>query len=419
MIHLLRLEWLKIRRARFTYVLLFLLLLTAAGYFFYIDTKETKLHEAEAYVLSNVETSMGFVESTTEEIEQNGGTDPNLEEVLVNAERQYEAFLLMNEGLEKKDWSLYWQGELLNNSWQEESKEEQLKEVLKSYLWPTPFTVFTMMDKMRWMEKRSIQPIFPTSSHTWRTLYDEQFDDPIAEEIVTSSSGVYSSSGFYFVYHLFNYGFGFFGLFFVLFFFADILTKEGLDGNGPIQLLRTQPISRMKFWISKAVASMGGSILLIGFTATISLVLGSVFNRLGDWNYPILIYGPERTYSFLTLTSFLGKSLILFSLVLALSFTCLFLFSILANRTLLGIGLTVVFLVIGQLLTDQSMLLNWSHWLPFHYINVYPIVDGTYAVQYENENYTYLQAILSLSLSTGILLAMTYLAGRLKKGVKV
>jgi hypothetical protein len=389
MIHLLFLELTKIKRARFTYVLLFLLLLTIIGYFFYIDKKETKLHEAEAYVVSNVGYAKEFVEATKEELEQKGGTEPITEEGLVNIEKQYKAFLLMNEGLEKKDWSLYWQGELLNNSWQEESKKKELKEVLKSYLWPTPFTVLTKMDQMRWMEERSIQPIFPTSSHTWRTLYDEQFDDPIAEEIVTSSSGTYSSSGSYFIYHIFSYGFGLFGLIFLLFFFADILTKEGLDRNGPIQLLRTQPISGMKFWISKAVISMGGSILLLGFIAIIGLALGILFNRLGDWDYPILIYGPERTHSFLTLTSFLGKSLILFILVLALSFTCLFLFSILTNRALLGVGLTAVFIIIGQLVTDQSMLLSWSHWLPFHYINVYPIVDGAYAVQQENVHFTY------------------------------
>lgn len=162
---------------------------------------------------------------------------------------------------------------------------------------------------------------------------------------------------------------------------------------------------------------MGGSLLLVFLITMTGLGLGGFFNRLGDWNYPVLIYGPERTYTFLTMTEFLFRGLGLFLLILALGFSLLFLFSVLTNRAVLAIGLTVAIIILGQMLTEQASLLTWSHWLPFHYFEVYPILNGEYAVINENELFTYRQAMLSLSICTLIVLVATFGAVKLRKGV--
>ncbi|MEO4052049.1 hypothetical protein [Solibacillus sp. CAU 1738] len=418
MLHLLRLEFTKMKRSRFTYVLLFVLFVSLCIYFFYIDRKETKLEEAEAYIITNLESHLEWYESAKKELdEKDGKADRILQNNLNASERQYNAFKMMHEGFTNKNWSLYWQGEILNNSFWEETKKKELEFVAKSYTYPTPFTIFSGMDQMRWMEERSIQPIFPTGSLTWLSLYDEEFSEPIAKEIALKYSQKYSTSGIHFIYHLFSYGFGFIGLMFFLFLFSDILTKEGFGRNGPIQMLRTVPIRRSTFWFSKAFTVIGGSFLVICCITIVGVTLGTIFNRFGDWDYPILIYGPDRTYSFLPIAEFLGKSLLLFLLVLAFSFTLLFLFSILTNRAILTIGLTVIAIIIGQTLTDQASLLSWVHWLPFHYIEVYPILSGEYAITTDNPIFTYQQAILSLSLSTLILLLITFSAVKLRKGV--
>lgn len=418
MIHLLRLELTKMKRSRYSLGLLLLLLIAVGSYFFYTNQKEMGLKEAELLILSNLEFNQDFYEQTKSEIETKGGTiNFELQNSLEVAERQYKAYQMMHEGIINKDWSLYLQGEIMNTSWYEEAKKKELETVVKSYLYTTPFTVFTGIDQLRWMEERDIQPLFPSGSYSWLSLYDEEFDDPMVEKFAYENAEKYSASGFYFIYQAFGYGFGLVGLLFILFLFTDILTKEGFGRNGPIQMLRTQPIRRTIFWVSKGVTVIVGSLLVILLVALAGLGLGSLFNRLGDWDYPILIYGPERTYSFLTIAEFLGKGLGLFLLVLALGFSFLFLFSVLTNRAVLAIGLTVAVLFIGQMLTEQSLLLTWSHWLPFHYINVYPILNGEYAVVNENTLFTYRQAILSLSVSTLILLLTTFGAVKLRKGV--
>lgn len=418
MLHLLRLEFTKMKRSRFTFVLLFVLFVSLCSYFFYIDRKETKLDEAKAYVVNSLEYNKDFYESAKKELdEKDGKADQILQNNLTVSERQYNAYKMMNEGFTNNNWSLYWQGEILNSGSSEEGKKKELEFVAKSYTYPTPFTVFSGMDQMRWMEERSIQPIFLTGSLTWLSLYDEEFSEPIAKEIALKYSQKYSTSGIYFIYHLFGYGFGFIGLMFFLFLFADILTKEGFGRNGPIQMLRTVPVRRSTFWFSKAFTVIGGSFLVICCITIVGVALGTIFNRFGDWDYPILIYGPDRTYSYLPIAEFLGKSLWLFLLVLAFSFTLLFLFSILTNRAILAIGLTVIAIIIGQTLTDQASLLSWVHWLPFHYIEAYPILSGEYAIKTDNPLFTYQQAILSLSLSTLILLLITFSAVKLRKGV--
>ena len=121
----------------------------------------------------------------------------------------------------------------------------------------------------------------------------------------------------------------------------------------------------------------GGSLLIVIGFALVGILLGAIFNRLGDWNYPILIYGPNRTYSFLPLTVFIGKALGLFLLLLALGFSLLFFFSVLTNRAIIAIGLTVVLLFGGKMLAEQSTLLSWAHMLPFHYFDVYKIIIET------------------------------------------
>lgn len=421
MIHLLRLELIKMKRSRYTYVLLAILLTAVGSYYFYVNQKDMGLYEAQAMIAESLDSHQQAYEQAMKEIEEvekrEGMVDYVLQNFLEVTKRQFEAHQMMFEGVTNHDWSLYWQGEIMNTLRMEENKKEELQTIVKSYRWPTPFTVLSTMEQVRWMEENSIQPVFPTNYASWHSLYDEEYDSPLIKDLVTDAAEKYSSSGFFFIYYLFGYGFGLLGLFFVLFLFTDILTKEGFGKNGPIQMLRTQPIRKSMFWISKWLTVMGGSLLLVFLITMTGLGLGGFFNRLGDWNYPVLIYGPERTYTFLTMTEFLFRGLGLFLLILALGFSLLFLFSVLTNRAVLAIGLTVAVIILGQMLTEQASLLTWSHWLPFHYFEVYPILNGEYAVINENELFTYRQAMLSLSICTLIVLVATFGAVKLRKGV--
>ncbi|WP_107839652.1 ABC transporter permease [Metasolibacillus meyeri] len=414
MLYLLQLEWTKIKRTRMIYILILLVLLAIGSYFFFIDKKSITLEEIEQHVAENVVYFEELVASMKKDSENLNSME---KEVISNMTRHYDGYVTMQEGVAARDWVLYWQGDLLNFSKQGENAQEQLETYRNSYMYPTPFTVLVHMDKMRWMEERAIQPLAIGLQNQTLTLYDQDFSDPQIEGIAQNLSQFYSSTGTYFLYHLFQYGFSLAGLILFLFLFADILTKEGFRRNGPIHLLRTMPMRHATFWVSKALAAILGSLLIIGLVAVVGLGLGTLFNRLGDWQYPMLIYGPERTYTLISLAEFLGKAGLLFVVMLAFGFSLLFLLSILTNRAILAIGLTVVVLVFGQQLTEQTLLVSWTHWLPFHYLDVYAILNGEYAILHNNPLLTYEQGMLSLIVSTFILLGITFGAVKLRKGV--
>lgn len=418
MIHLLRLEVMKFKRSKFSFILLSLVLIILGSYFFYIDQKEVSLEREKEIVQSNYDIRKTSYEEKMAKIEATEGEIPvALQREFSISESEYNDYLLIHEGINSNNWSLFLQGHINFNQWEEKNSLQELELVAKSYTWPTPFTILSGMDRLRWMEERNIRPVFPTQHYSWRTLYDEEFTDPMLEEAVIKGSDKHSSSGFYFTYEALEYGFSIFCVIFFIFLFGDILTREGFGKNGPIQMLRTQPIRRWKFWASKGVTVIGGSLLIMIVIMLIGIGLGTIFNRLGDWDYPILIYGPERTYSFLPLVVFIGKALGLFLLMLGFGFSLLFLFSVLTNRAITAIGLTLVVLFGGQMLAEQKTVLTWSHWLPFHYFDVYAIVNGEYAILQNNDLYTYNNGVLSLSVTVAIVLLITLAAGKLRKGV--
>ena len=421
MFYFLGLEWKKVIRSKFALILLSIVLIFLGSYFFYIDQKEMSLQEMKENVQNNLDMNIEGYESTKAEIEEIEAKGEFIDPIIQNNfnmyERQLKSYRITHEGINTENWSLFLQGEIDFNSLDEEEAKRQLEEVAKAYIWPTPFTILSGMDQLRWMEERNIRPVFPTYSSSWRSIYDEEFSEPIFKQIVEENSDKHSSAGLYFTYEALNYGLSILGVVFFVFFFGDILTREGFGKNGPIHMLRTQPIRRWKFWLSKGITVIGGSLLIILGMALIGIALGVIFNRLGDWDYPILIYGPDRTYSFLPLAVFLGKALALFLLILGLGFSLLFLFSVLTNRAITAIGLTLVVLFGGQMFAEQAELLTWSHWLPFHYFDVYSVATGEYAILQNNELYTYNTALISLSITIVLILLLTFVVGKLRKGV--
>lgn len=423
MLHLIRLELVKLRRSRYIGTLLVVLAIATVSYYGYVHQKSISLEEARATIKETHDSFQAGYEDVVkqiEEAEKNGGKlDQSLENLAVVSKRQVDAHQLIYEGIQKQDWSLYWQGELLDSEWTAENKEEELNTVIKSYRWPTPFTVFAYRDQMKLMADYEIQPVFPTNEVTWKTLYDQEYDTPLIEEIVSKYSRKYSATGFFFNYYLFDVGLGLIGLLVLVFLFADFITKEGFQRNGPIHLIRTQPMKRMTFWMAKSVTVLAvtiGILLLVGISG---LIIGSLFDRLGDWNYPVLIYGEERSYSFLTTVEFIARGIGLFILLAAFSFGLLFLFSIMTQRAIVALGLTVLVLLVGQLSTQQTILLSWAHWLPFYYMDVYSIVSGEYAVIQENFEFTYRQGLVTTLVWTGAVICGAVGVAKLKKGVRI
>lgn len=415
-------ELVKLRRARFITICIFLLVMVIVSYFTYVDRKTISIEEA---IISVKDANNSFSEQV-EQIEKEiavakrdfGKVDINLREVADNVNIQADAHQLIYAGIQEQNWSIYWQGELLNATKTISEKEEELETIITSYSWPTPFTVFANVDQMKWMEERNIQPVFKTNQVSWKTLYDLDYSDSFIQQAVEESSEKFSSSGIFFSYLVLEHGFSMVGVFFLLLIFADIITKEGFSKNGPIQLLRIQPIHRRTFWITKCLTVLLSTIAVTGLVIVISLTLGTLFERFGDWNYPVLIYGPERTYEILSMAEFIVTSFSLFFIMVSFAFSLLFLFSIITERALLSLGVVILIFIVCQIITQQTLFFSWSHWLPFHYVDAYSIVSGRYAVIQDNTNLTYLQGIVTTGIWTLGTIVLTIATGKWKSGVQ-
>jgi ABC-type transport system involved in multi-copper enzyme maturation permease subunit len=321
------------------------------------------------------------------------------------------------DALEKQDWSTY--STLLAKNYESSvqiAKGELLQQSINKYMYPTPYTTISLGDKYKWMQQHAIKPVFPVHYFSWMTAYDEEFTDPVIENFVLTSFNKHSSTGMYFSYELFEYGLSLIGIIFLLFLFSDIVTKEGYGRNGPIQFLRTQPIKRYQILFVKLFTVLLISIFLIALIWGIALLLGIIFDDIGDWYYPVLIYGANDVLSFMAMGEFLIRSFSLFILLLLFSYSLLFFYSIITNRAILALGLTITTFILGTQIVLQTFQYNFSHWIPFHYVNVFKIVTNEYAFLHDQFSFSLQAGLLSLLISSIVLLALTFTIAKFRKG---
>ena len=283
-----------------------------------------------------------------------------------------------------------------------------------TYSFPTLFTEETRRASYRYMLEKQVTPILPVDRYAWRTIYDLHYpvdgvaDDDFLKDFVEDHSTLNSSTGTYFLKQVSVILFGLPGVIFFLFLFSDIITKEGLGTNGSIQLLRTQPIRRHSIITTKFfVVLLLSSFILVGM-ALIALMLGTLFDQFGDFNYPILVYGEDYAFEFITMDTYLLKSVSLFSFVLLFSYALLFFFSYLTRRMILALGLTIATILVGIQLSKQAIGMGISHYLPFHYFSAPSIVNMEYAATINNFNFTYTTGLSVLSISSILIIAVTY-----------
>src|SRR5699024_9956607 len=216
--------------------------------------------------------------------------------------------------------------------------------------------------------------IYPIA--TGFTIYDIEFDQPGMEDYIPDMHEKDSSSGLYYLYHLFGMLFGIIGAIFFLFLFGDIMTKEGIGKYGMFHFLYTQPIQRDKILSGKILAVALTFILIHLGTSDVSLLTGTIFDRFGDWCYPILIYEENFSFSLMNLSTFLFMSTVLFVMVLLFCYALLFLFSVITKRASIAIGITLGILLIGMKWSDDMMESAIAPYIPFSYFSIPEVMSG-------------------------------------------
>lgn len=321
---------------------------------------------------------------------------------MIEDQTSEEALFLLSM-IEKEEWLLEvyeeerWQDVLASElaMYEEEYKAKIAQKQYYTASFPTLFTMETRKAYFEYMQQHHITPILPVHLYAWTTMYDELFpinesgDDPFFRQFVEEESRLNSSTSVYFLYQLSKFIFSPVGLLFFLLLFSDMMTKEGLRTKGPIQLLYTLPLQGWKIPTIKIVTMMTVSFCLLIGVALISLLLGFLFDRVGDWDYPVLVYGETYTYAFIPIWHYLLKALLLFSAMLLFSYSLLLLLSYLTKQMLLALGLTVAILVMGMTLSQQSIYTGIGPYLPFHYGSIDSIITMDYAISAENMRYSF------------------------------
>lgn len=401
MFFLIKMEWNKMRKSLFFKLLLLFLIIGIVGYYTYIFSNTMRANE----VLELIEGSLVMEKEELAKLEQLEEKEESLDRTSRHALDLYRekvpALQAQIEGIATSDWTEWANGNIITRNFSVTNLPEYWE-----HKYPSRFTIETNKSMLEWVGTRDIQPLWP--GEFWLTHYDVYFDEGIESIVRSNFEKRHSSSGFYFNYHLFEKLFTLMGIFFFLFLFSDIATKEGEGRNGPIHFLRTMPVHRHEILTSKFVTVMLitiGTMVGIFFFATL---LGTIFDRFGDWDYPILIYGMDYTYEWMPLGLFLFKSVWMFLLVLLFSYSLLFFFSLLTNRAIIALGITLTLLVLGVNLAEQSVLSKNGHYLPFHYLNVFPIVSNEFAVFHDNFEFSYQNGVLSLAISSLLLLFFVY-----------
>lgn len=354
-----------------------------------IDETKIALESAEESEVQELEDSLEFHENWLEE-------------------RRSKVALLENE-----NWHALLQIEI--DQTEPDIGQMKFENQTHTYTHPTLFTLETYVEMSKWMQEKNIQPLLPWDRYfSHMTIYDKEVNSTsraeaeMIMELFKDYSNKYSSTTVHYLFRLFGLLFSFVGAVFFLFLFGDMVTKEGLGRNGPIYLLQTQPIGRYKIIISKFLTTILTSLFILLGAVVFSIIIGSIFDRFGDWEYPVLIYGEDRTFTLMGMGMFLMKAFSMFTLILIFCYSILFLFSILAKRVLIAIGLTLVTLFIGSAISGEIIATNVAHFIPFPYFSVYDVLTNELALTYENFNFSYANGIVSLSIASFIIFTVTY-----------
>ncbi|MFS0689456.1 ABC transporter permease subunit [Sporosarcina sp. 179-K 8C2 HS] len=399
-------EWRKSkRRGLVGQSLIVLFIVAIVGYFYFAEQAKEKETEALERLASTVEDAenetglIGYFMETIEEMEKliaeanARGEDGdlmyghNIEHIQGNIDVAREEATLAGRALKaygNKDWTPLYDYQLSNDR----RYLEGLKEVKKHNY--DPLTIFgyeTAIAQIEWMKDHHIQPVFagtyiPNIHDQWKEEHRKEKKMNEMWNRKVDHSGLFSLFMYFRDY-----------LYFIPLILFLILVGAGLSGERgkrpTLQLLETLPIMKRSLFLGKVLFSsaiaIGSAIVVFLF----AVLVGTVFNRFGDWMYPVLHYHSRKEfqsfdftgqrafeggYHFMPLGEFLLKSLLLY--------VCIALF-LLALTNVLGLFIRqplVVYALTG-LLCLAGYLVSWkmddfAQYSPFLYLNIPKIVNG-------------------------------------------
>lgn len=250
------------------------------------------------------------------------------------------------------------------------------------------YNIDVSIAEKKWMIEHDVEPIFSGAYHI-TMIRSDQFNDSPYSQIEVERNRKVDGSALYSLYLLFQEHAYFLPLLFLVFMLGTGLAGE--RGKQPtIRFLRTQPISDRAILFGKFVHSALWSILLTILLVGIVVLLGTIFDRFGDWNYPVLHhdgvteinledYKGTFSYHYGYQLLPLGKALLqtISLLILVILFVLAFtqFLSLLFRNTFVVYVVSGLVFICGYVLATKFFP-HISQWTPFPYLNVSQVVNG-------------------------------------------
>ncbi|WBL13601.1 ABC transporter permease subunit [Sutcliffiella sp. NC1] len=427
-------EWRKlVRRKLFIQMNVVLLLLLFAGYYLLAQQSIQK----ERTFIQNIEQSIEFfgneenhiaplnhykeMAETQEEHREFYEGLIALEEMKIEYFQEYS--MLMEDALDRyvnNNWDKFYEYLLHEN--RVRNQEEgiyEISQISHDYDFAGRFTVEVSIEEKLWLMENNVRPLFPgtliPTIHHYFGKNQEGYEYFVEQNTKVDHSGLYS------LYLLFQNHGQLAPIFLLLFLLGGgIATERGKKRT--LSLLKTLPIAEKQIYIGKLLHSIVVSTLnLLGVFAVIVL-MGAVFNRLGDWYYPILKYHSFSYtnsnkftgssvegygYEFLPLGEYLLHTITLTILVLLFLLTFTILLSTLFKNTLSVFATAGMIFISGYVLTNH-FLTEKAHFSPFVYFNIPKITNGEVATILDNEKVNVISGSVVLFLTSSTFALIGY-----------
>ncbi|TSJ63523.1 ABC transporter permease subunit [Allobacillus salarius] len=275
------------------------------------------------------------------------------------------------------------------------------------------------VEEKEWSIKNNIQPIFPGEFRP--TVHDDWGDNPQGEinrDAWEERNHKVNSSGLYTLYHFYEYYLYLIPLGLFLFLLGGGYAAERGKKN-TIHFLQTQPISKTTIFLGKILSS--SLIFIVSYIGLMVLLLflGTITDRFGDWNFPILHYDSLSSTSsvgytgtitdyenygfhFTPLGNYLLKCIGLLFMLTILVITLSGFISTFIKNTFAVMVFTVLVLVSGHFISIEY-LSKWAFLSPFIYLDLFKVSNGTMATLLDQSLINTTMGIVTLFVSSCLL----------------
>lgn len=324
-------------------------------------------------------------------------------------------------GLQNKDWDSFYEYQLFENQFANGEYESGnffsgvMDDIGK-------FTIDVSIEEKHWLMEHNIEPVF--GGEYLPTIYIH-FKDDDAKEFWLEQNHKVDNSGLFSVYSFFeNYLYVIPTLLFLFLMGSGLSSERGKKQT--IRMLQTQPLSKRSLFLGKVLSgvlvSLGSFIGIYGFI----LLLGTVYDQFGDWNYPILHYNSNSLlesatyeglrsmgngYHFVPLGEFLIETIIL-SLFIVLFVIVLSNFLSLFLKNQFTVMALTILLLVGGHYVSMEMLSDWAHLIPFTYFDIPRVVNGEISTLLDKPSLNYTTGILVFSISALVIVLIGLLISK-------